>query len=197
MSYRIFEPRYIKMLESVLEGEKLITLALLKLGHEEDDYGNPDYYPMGVLGKILEYESLPNGEYSIIVEGLMRVGIGKLIKDFPYCVAEVEPIPEFDADQFYESEKREILLRLSYLAEYSIKGNAFTNILSNQESIALLVNIIAKTIPMKPNDKYNLLAMDSIKQRADKVLWFLDDQIETLELLKNVDLPIKNNQMMN
>jgi Lon protease-like protein len=197
MAYHIFEPRYIEMLESALEGEKLITIALLKPGFENDYHGNPEYYPMGVLGEIIEYETLSNGEYNIVVQGIVRVGIGELVKDFPYRVARVDLIPEDDINGMFEDEKREIILRLGYLAEFSTKGNAFTSILGNQEKFPLLVNVIARTVPVKQEQKYELLTMDTIKQRSKKVLWYLDDQIETLELLKKVDPPVGVDRMIN
>ena len=35
-SYHIFEPRYVEMIESVLEGDGLLAMGVLKPGYEED-----------------------------------------------------------------------------------------------------------------------------------------------------------------
>jgi len=74
-SYHIFEPRYVEMIESVLEGDGLLAMGVLKPGYEEDYYGTPEIFPVGCLGKIQSYEKLENGKYNIVLEGLFRVGV--------------------------------------------------------------------------------------------------------------------------
>ena len=196
-SYHIFEPRYVEMIESVLEGDGLLAMGILKPGYEEDYYGTPEIYPVGCLGRIQSYEKLENGKYNIVLEGLFRVGFGQVVKDNPYRVAELIELPESDSGNDFIAEREDLLLRLNYLVEQSPDNLDFTPILGEQESFIALVNLVARTLPMKNDEQYSLLSMDSVRERANRILWLIDDQIETIELLKRVDPRITDDISLN
>ena len=69
----VFEPRYLKMIESALNGDRLLGVGLLRDGWEVDYFGNPPIFKAFGVGKIIEYDRLENGRYNIVVEGLYRV----------------------------------------------------------------------------------------------------------------------------
>jgi len=196
-SYHIFEPRYVEMIESVLEGDGLLALGVLKPGYEEDYYGTPEIYPVGCLGRIQSYEKLVNGKYNIVLEGLFRVGFGEIVKDNPFRVAELIELPESDAEHDFIDEREDLLLRLNYLVEQSPDTMDFTPILGEQESFIALVNLVARTLPIKNTEQYALLSMDSVGERARRILWLIDDQIETIELLKRIDPKITDDISLN
>jgi len=196
-SYHIFEPRYVEMIESVLDGDGLIAMATLKPGYEEDYYGNPDVFPVGCLGKISSYEKLENGKYNVILQGLFRVGFGQLIKDNPFRVFEMQKLTEKDLGEEFTDERENILLRLNYLVEQAPEEFDFSPVLHSEESFVSLVNLIARTLPLRNSEHYHLLSMDSIRERANQTLWHIDDQIETMELLKRVDPKISDEIILN
>ncbi len=186
-SYHVFEPRYIEMIKSVLEGDGLLAMATLKPGYEAEYYGTPDIYPVGVLGQIRSYEKLENGNYNIKLEGLYRVGFGEMIKDNPYRVVELHELLEHDREEDFSGEHDDLMLRLNYLAEHSPDDHDFSPLLGGDDSFIALINLVARTLPLKNDEHYQLLAMDSIRARANQTLWYVDDQIETIELFKRVD----------
>lgn len=196
-SYHIFEPRYVEMIESVLAGDGLLAMATLKPGYEEEYYGSPDVYPVACLGKVKSFEELDGGKYNIVLEGLFRVGLGKVVQDNPYRVVEMEKLPELDMMEDFGEEREDLLLRLNYLMEHSPEDLDFSPILGNEDSFVAIVNLIARTLPLKYQQQYKLLAMDSIRERANKTLWYIDDQIETIELLKRVDPKISDDIIQN
>ena len=196
-SYHIFEPRYVEMIESVLQGDGLIAMGVLKPGYEEDYYGTPEIYPVGCLGRIQSYEKLENGNYNIVLEGLFRVGFGKMVKDNPFRVSEMIELPESDTRDVFIEEREDLLLRLNYLVAQSPDTLDFSPILGEQESFIGLVNLVAHTLPLKNTEQYSLLSMDSVRERANRILWLIDDQIETLELLKRVDPGITDEISLN
>ena len=196
-SYHIFEPRYVEMIESVLEGDGLLALGVLKPGYEDDYYGTPEIFPVGCLGRIQSYEKLENGNYNILLEGLFRVGFGEIVKDNPYRVAELIELPERDQESDFSADREDLLLRLNYLVEQSPETLDFSPILGEQGSFIALVNLVSRTLPLKNVEQYALLSMDSISERAKQILWHIDDQIETIELLKRVDPRITDDITLN
>jgi len=196
-SYHIFEPRYVEMIESALQGDGLIAMGVLKPGYEENYYGTPEIYPVGCLGRIQSYEKLGNGNYNIVLEGLFRVGFGEMVKDNPFRVSEMIELPESDTGDDFIAEREDLLLRLNYLVAQSPDTLDFSPILGEQESFIGLVNLVARTLPLKNAEQYSLLSMDSVRERANRILWLIDDQIETLELLKRVDPGITDEISLN
>ncbi len=196
-SYHIFEPRYVEMIESVLEGDGLLAIGVLKPGYEDEYYGSPSIYPVGCLSRVQSYEKLENGHYNIVLEGLFRVGFGELIKDNPFRVAEMVELPESDLENSFKDEREDLLLRLNYLIEQSPDAQDFSPILAENGSFIALVNLVSRTLPLKNGEQYRLLAMDSIRDRANRILWHIDDQIETIELLKRVDPGITDSISLN
>jgi hypothetical protein len=196
-SYHVFEPRYVEMIQSVLAGDGLLAMATLKPGYEDEYYGSPEVYPVGCLGKIKSFEELENGKYNIVLEGLYRVGFKDVIKDNPYRVMEMQELPEKDILEDFLDEREDLLLRLNYLVEHSPDDLDFSPVLNSDDSFVALVNLIARTLPLKNMEHYKLLSMDSIRERASQTLWHIDDQIETIELLKRLDPGITTEIILN
>ncbi len=192
--YHIFESRYREMVGSALEGEKHIAMALLKPGYEDHYYSNPEIYPMGCLGEITSYEELEEGKYNIVLRGISRVGFGELVQDYPYRVANLHNLEENDLQDDFQADKEALLQRLDYLAQHSSEEIDFSPLLSREESSISLINLVAKTLPIPPEDQYELFTLDRIRDRVDRVLWYLDDHIDTMELMKRVD-PLSNNNI--
>ncbi|HTU02083.1 MAG TPA: LON peptidase substrate-binding domain-containing protein [Candidatus Sulfotelmatobacter sp.] len=91
----IFEPRYRKMVQACLGGNKRLAMALLQPGWENDYYGRPPVYPLAGAGEIVHHEELKDGRFNILVRGTMRVGIvTELRSEQPFRVARVRPIPD-------------------------------------------------------------------------------------------------------
>ena len=91
----IFEPRYRKMVQACLSGDKRLAMALLQPGWENDYYGRPPVYPVAGVGEIIQHEELKDGRFNILVRGSMRVSIlAELSPDQPYRVARVRPLPD-------------------------------------------------------------------------------------------------------
>ena len=92
----MFEPRYRQMTADVLDGNRLLALAVLRPGHD-DAYNRKDapIYDTVCLGRITGGEKLPDGRYNATVQGLARARVtGETPTDDLYRVAELELLPE-------------------------------------------------------------------------------------------------------
>src|SRR4051794_9383388 len=71
----IFEPRYRQLMADALAGDRLMALALLKPGWEEDYQKRPPIHPVVCLGRIFKEERLPDGRYNLLLHGLSRARV--------------------------------------------------------------------------------------------------------------------------
>src|SRR5436190_1334396 len=76
----IFEPRYQELMADALEDDRLIALALLQPGWEEDYHKKPPIYRMVCLGRILQEEKLEGGRYNLLLQGLCRARVREELK---------------------------------------------------------------------------------------------------------------------
>ena len=76
----IFEPRYRRMTENCLGGDRLLGVTLLKAGWQEDYFGRPRIYKTFGVGKIVDHERLGDGRFNVVIEGQYRV---RLVEEFP------------------------------------------------------------------------------------------------------------------
>ncbi|HEY6866194.1 MAG TPA: LON peptidase substrate-binding domain-containing protein, partial [Candidatus Eisenbacteria bacterium] len=90
----VFELRYRTMVRDALSGERVIAMGLLKPGWERDYQGSPEYYPLACLARFEEVEWLPNDCYSLVVRGLARATLGRIVREYPYRAARVELLPQ-------------------------------------------------------------------------------------------------------
>src|SRR5262245_22614460 len=71
----IFEPRYRQMMADALAEDRLLALALLRPGWEEDYHKRPLLYSLVCLGRIWQGEMLPDGRYNLVLHGLCRARV--------------------------------------------------------------------------------------------------------------------------
>ncbi|MBP7577749.1 MAG: LON peptidase substrate-binding domain-containing protein, partial [Candidatus Obscuribacter sp.] len=79
----IFEPRYIQMVNTIMESDKTFGVLLY-------DPENSQARVIGSSAEITEVIKLPDGRMNIMTEGRRRFRILRTIEDLPYLQGEVE-----------------------------------------------------------------------------------------------------------
>jgi ATP-dependent Lon protease len=92
---RVFERRYVDLLQDALSSDRLITMALLRPGWELDYEGRPPIAPVACLGRVLTWQAQPKGQYNLLLVGLRRV---RIVRELPgersFREAEVEVLED-------------------------------------------------------------------------------------------------------
>jgi uncharacterized protein len=71
----VFEPRYRELVRVVLAGRKLMGIARLKPGFEQDYEGRPPVFEVCGVGSVIESVEHADGRYDITLRGLARARI--------------------------------------------------------------------------------------------------------------------------
>lgn len=86
----IFEPRYCALVRDLLEkDDRLIGMALLRGDWRESYFERPEIFSVGCGGRVVNVESLPNGRYNILVQGLREFRVEREIDGRAYRRADV------------------------------------------------------------------------------------------------------------
>ncbi len=185
----IFEPRYRKMAKDSKSNDNLIGIALLKEGWEKQYHGNPDVHEIACVGKIQTVEKLEDGRYNILLYGLSRVKIMKFIQGKPYRMAQVKYLKDiaFDHDDFNENYEAETFLNLvqSYLREMGVENLEKVDKLHNH-SLESIINQVTSALDFPTQQKQELLQIDTLEHRYDRLKKLLQEQSKILKISKNV-----------
>ena len=91
----IFESRYREMTEDALDGDRLVTIVMVRPDAEDSTGEVPEIEEFGCVGRIFKHERLPDGRFNILLVGLKRVRLLREVSSRKaYRVAEGEIIDE-------------------------------------------------------------------------------------------------------
>lgn len=92
----VFEPRYRRMVEDLLDGAGRFVLATIPDGEGETAEHVPAVHEVAGLGEIARHERLTDGRFMIWVMGLCRVRVREAATDRPYRRVTCEAFAETD-----------------------------------------------------------------------------------------------------
>ena len=186
----IFEERYKTMVRETLAGNGELVIALMRTGTEPAYPSFSAVHEIACLGKIETYEELKDGKYNIVVVGLHRVRIVREVQHSPYRLVEFERLDE----AAYSESSEGVLMRHNHLGGLFAR---FTELatgvkqraaeLMPQLDFESLVNMVAMTLNLAIEQKQALLELNEAVQRCDALLPVLQQQLETLMLVRSFE----------
>jgi Lon protease-like protein len=170
----IFEPRYRELMADSLAGDRLMALALLRPGWEEDYEQGPPIHPVVCLGRVLQEERLPDGRYNLLLHGLSRARVqeelqtGKLYRSARVELLADVPLAPGPAEQALRKQ-------LGQRVTGRFAGQAATlaqlnRLLQSPLPLGALCDIFGFALPLEVVVKQELLAEVRVEQRARLLL---------------------------
>jgi Lon protease-like protein len=194
----IFEARYREMTKAALEGQKLIGMILLQKGWEQDYEGAPPVFPVGCVCEIVQEESLPDGEYNIMLHGISRFHLQNEIGAASYRQGRIVLLESILLDS--ESDTLEDLRRkvLSYCVEI-LSEMQMENLLSYASSLAAeqLFDTAAFYLNMPVDKKQDMLTELHLIERGKQILSIVKERVALMRYLKQHKDRIPHFPMMN
>ncbi len=178
----IFEERYQAMLESALDGEKMIAMGVLKPGWEDNYSGNPDLYSTVCLGSIVQHEALEDGRSNIILYGLSRARVQEIITPRPFRTAKLQLIEDqYDGlDGLTIQQRRDRILELygEYVIEFADNGIQYPALSDSEFTLGGLTDAVSAVIGLPPNDLVVLLEEMNVDKRAQYLVRCLQEKMK-------------------
>jgi len=180
-------PKSIKAMETAMEAGKSILLVAQKSA-AKDDPGPQDMYAIGCVSNILQMLKLPDGTVKVLVEGGTRAQIREVVDVRTHWVAEAVPVP-LDGTPAPEVEAMRRAL-LSAFDQYvklnkKIPPEILTS-LSGIDEAGRLADTVAAHLPLKLEQKQQVLEMSDVRQRLEHLLSQLETEIDILQVEKRI-----------
>jgi Lon protease-like protein len=182
----MYEPRYRQMIADVLESDRFIATALLKPGWE------PHYHTLhapihGVvsIGHIVAAERTEDGDYNVLLRGLVRARVLEEIEHEPYRVARVRPLKDVQEVPRAALEKSRHTLRETIEAEPIGDDEVrayWLKLLETQLGLGDVADLIASALPVDAELRQCLLAELNPVARTS----LLGDHIRTMASVMRV-----------
>jgi len=178
----IFEPRYKEMVNSAINNEQIIGMALLKPGWESDYYGNPDVYDVIGMGRIVSSEVFEDGKINIVLYGLKRAKIQEIVKDLPYRLARVSIMENrIDSnDEIYGGKIEELISKWNLYLDDKQKSHQIN--VNTKLPLENLTDALASLICPNVFDKQRLLEETNVHKRAEIIINDLQTRLDIVSI---------------
>ncbi|MDO8788076.1 MAG: endopeptidase La [Sulfuritalea sp.] len=180
-------PKSIKALETAMETGKNILLVAQKSAAKDEPVPE-DMYEIGCLANILQMLKLPDGTVKVLVEGVQRARVLRIEDQRALFVADVSLIPiEERADNEVEAMRRTVLAQFDQYVKLNkkIPPEVLTS-LAGIEEAGRLADTIAAHLPLKLEQKQEVLEVFGVPERLEKLLGQLEAELDILQVEKRI-----------
>jgi len=180
-------PKSIKALEAAMEEGKNVVLVAQKSAAKDEP--NPeDLYDVGTVSTILQMLKLPDGTVKVLVEGVQRARIERVLTDKANFEAEIELIQSEEPDSNeVEAMRRTLLAQFDQYVKLNkkIPPEVLTS-LSGIDGAGRLSDTIAAHLPLKLEQKQQILEMFNVGRRLEQLLQLLETEIDIMQVEKRI-----------
>lgn len=176
----VFEPRSRRLLRDLVaqdEGEpRRIGIVLARPARRGSQ---PEIYPGGTAGRLVELEALPDGGANVLLRGEFRFALERELGSEPYRQGLVRPIEE---PLLNESDAGIVAVRAGLGGRFPLSSSDLAEVAADG-SFEELVNRIAADLDLPAPRKFSLLA-ESLPERALSLVSILRSRKQVVALLR-------------
>ncbi len=179
----------IQAVKAAYAKDKLVGVLAQKDGNVEDP--NPaDLCAIGTVAKIIKMIKMQDGGTTIIIQGKKRFELLEMVEEDPFFKGKVKLI-EDEPVQKDDTHFEALLSNIKDLAAQIIQlspnfPSEATMILKNIESPLFLVNFVGSNLNIELQQKQGLLEINGVKEKAEKLVEFLQKELQFVELKNKV-----------
>jgi len=182
-------PKSIKALEAAMVGEKQVLLVAQK-NPATDDPDLDEVHAQGTVANILQMLKLPDGTVKVLAEGKSRARILSSLGEeegYQQVRAETEREPEPLAETENTVLRRVLLDQFEEYAKHGRKVPAeFISSLADVEDVSRLADLLAAQMSLQLKQKQEILELDDIVARTEKLMEFLDAELDLQRMEKRI-----------
>ena len=180
-------PKSIKALDVAMEAGKHILLVAQKSA-AKDDPAASDLYDIGSVATVLQMLKLPDGTVKVLVEGTQRARIARVDESGDYLSADATILAGAEgATHEIEAMRRALLTQFDQYVKLNKKIPP--EILTSMAGIddgGRLADAIAAHLPLKLEQKQEILEMQEVGKRLEHLLGLLEGEVDILQVEKRI-----------
>jgi len=177
----VFEPRYRKMVEDIVEQpprERLLAMGTLMGAADDNTLGDPPIFNIVGVGRVVDVNKLPDGRYIVVLQG---IGRARLLRELdngrPYREFMLEWVEETIAS--VASWRNGLATELKALALHALRegGEKFRQMITDESDLSALVDQISAYMPFSVDFKLVQMANPNVLGRTAHVIAELENRM--------------------
>ena len=187
--------RSINLIKEANKNKTTIGVVSQKDGKTEDPSGE-DLNRVGTVARIIKMLRMPDGTNTVILQGQRRFSWDKIVQETPYLKASVtafggrEDLPNNKSTQALIESLKELAIEIIDMSP-TIPSEA-AGAIKNIERLSFLVNFIGSNMNASVKAKQELLEIEGLEERANKVLQMLNKEKQILELKNDIQSKVRD-----
>jgi ATP-dependent Lon protease len=158
-----------------------------------DDPGAEDLHTVGCAARVLKALKHSSGNYSLILQGIVRIRLEEVTQTGPYLKAK---IVRLDEAQTEDDEAEALSMSLRDIAKQVIQlmpelPREAGSLIDSIQAPGALADLVAANLDAPVEEKAQLLETVDAKERIRKVLKLLTRQLEILKMRERINSQIK------
>ncbi|QSA95520.1 endopeptidase La [Methylococcus sp. EFPC2] len=189
----------IQALDDAMREHKQILLVAQR-DADIDEPSFDDLYEVGTLSNILQLLKLPDGTVKVLVEGEQRTRVQRYVMEGKHFMASVSPLHD---ELSLSDQEVEVLSRTAINSfDQYVKLNKrippeVLNSLAGIDDPSRLADTIAAHMTIKIEDKQAIIEMADIAARLERLMTFMEGEVDMLEMEKRIRGRVKQQMEKN
>jgi ATP-dependent Lon protease len=182
----------VQALDDVMRDDKQILLVTQK-NAGQDDPAVEDIYRVGTIGTVLQLLKLPDGTVKVLVEGVHRARIKNFTDNPTFFQADAEVIEDtVGQGQELEALSRAVIAQFEQYIKLNKKIPPEVLVSINQiDEPSKLADTVASHLNLKIPEKQQLLELETISERLERVYGLMESEIGVLQVEKRIRNRVK------
>ena len=184
----------IKALEDVMGDDKKVLLIAQKDGSTEDP-SSKDLFKIGTVGNILQLLKLPDGTVKVLVEGISRCKVLSFNDNSKFLQATTTKFSDVINDNNQKNIAGVLRAVISQFEQYAKLNKKITaeilTSLPDIEDSSKVADTIAANINLKMDTKQELLEINNVYKRLEKILTLIEEEHGVLQAEKRIRNRVK------
>ena len=187
--------RSIRLIKEAKKKKLAIGVVSQKDADVEIPLGD-DLNKVGTVARIMKMLRMPDGTNTVILRGERRFVWDSIVGEDPYLKARVSPfggiedVPKTKETQALKESLKELAIEIITMSP-AIPTEA-AGAIKNIKRLSFLVNFIGSNMNASVEEKQSLLQIESLQERANKVLEMLHKEKQMLELKNDIQSKVKS-----
>ena len=151
-----------------------------------------DLHTIGTIAKIVRILEMPDHTTTVILQGSRRMELTEITEISPFLKGRISPlkdkIPERTDKEFQALVEacKDLTVRYIKSSEMFPQDSAFA--VKNITNSMFLINFICTNLPLKKDEKMELLSIDALRNRAYRLLEILNREVQLADIKASIQM---------
>ncbi|MCR9163506.1 MAG: endopeptidase La [Nannocystaceae bacterium] len=188
-------PKSVRLIEEAIAQERPIIGIVTQRDAATEDPTATDLHEVGCAARILKVIKLAKDNYSVILQGVMRIRIDALVDVEPFITAKVSELEdvleesvEVEADALVANIRETAKKLISLVPELPREAAALLDSVSDPGQVA---DLVVSNLDIESSEKQDVLESTEVLERLRKVLTLLTRQLEILKVRERINSQVQ------